>query len=143
MNVSLNCAAITKQFEGCKLEAYKCPAEKWTIGYGHTGPDVYDKLKIDQARADYLLMLDLQSAQNTVNNMVEPQINQNQFDALCDFVFNCGAGNFQHSTLLKLVNDKKFDDAVLEFSKWTKGGGKVLPGLVKRRAAEAELFSKV
>lgn len=143
MNVSPNCATITKQFEGCKLEAYKCPAEKWTIGYGHTGPDVYEKLKIDQARADQLLMLDLQSAQSTVNNLVEPQITQNQFDALCDFVFNCGAGNFKSSTLLKLVNEKKFDEAALEFGKWTKGGGKVLPGLVKRRAAEAELFSKV
>jgi lysozyme len=143
MNVSPNCAAITKQFEGCQLEAYQCPAEKWTIGYGHTGPDVYKGLKIDQARADQLLMLDLQLAQNTVNNMVDPQVNQNQFDALCDFVFNCGSGNFKTSTLLKLVNESKFEEAALEFAKWTKGGGKVLPGLVKRRKAEADLFSKV
>jgi lysozyme len=143
MSVSPNCAAITKQFEGCKLTAYKCPAEKWTIGYGHTGPEVHEGLTIDQARADQYLMLDLLGAQSTVNNMVEPQLTQNQFDALCDFVFNCGSGNFKSSTLLKLVNEKKFAEAALEFGKWTKGGGKVLPGLVKRRAAEAELFSKV
>ena len=88
-------------------------------------------------------MLDLQLAQNTVNNMVEPQISQNQFDALCDFVFNCGSGNFKTSSLLRLINEKKFEEAALEFTKWTKGGGKVLPGLVKRRKAEADLFSKV
>jgi lysozyme len=143
MSVSSNCTAITKQFEGCKLEAYLCPAEKWTIGYGHTGPEVHQGLKIDQARADQYLLIDIQGAQSTVNNLVAVQLNQNQFDALCDFVFNCGAGNFQQSTLLKLVNEKKFAEAALEFGKWTKGGGKVLPGLVKRRAAEAELFSKV
>jgi len=142
MNVSPNCAAITKQFESCQLEAYQDPIGKWTVGYGHTGPDVYAGLKIDQARADYLLMLDLQSAQNTVNNLVEPQINQNQFDALCDFVFNVGAGNFKGSTLLSLVNAKDFDAATKEFSKWNKAGGKVLPGLTKRRAAEAELFAR-
>jgi len=143
MSVSPNCAAITKQYEGCRLMAYLCPAEKWTIGYGHTGPDVYEGLTIDQSRADQLLMLDLIGAQNTVNNLLEVQLNQNQFDALCDFVFNCGAGNFKSSTLLKLVNQKNFEEAAKEFAKWTKGGGKVLPGLVKRRAAEAELFSKV
>ena len=143
MNVSPNCAAITKQFEGCQLEAYQCPAGKWTVGYGHTGPDVYKGLKIDQARADQLLMLDLQSAQNTVNNLVEPQISQNQFDALCDFVFNVGAGNFGTSTLLKKVNAQDYAGALQEFPKWNKGGGKVLPGLTKRRAAEAELFAKV
>jgi lysozyme len=143
MSVSQNCIAITKQFEGCKFTAYKCPAEKWTVGYGHTGPDVYEGLTIDQVRADQILMIDMIGAQNTVNNFLKVQVNQNQFDALCDFVFNVGAGNFKSSTLLKLVNEKKFDEAAKEFANWTKGGGKVLPGLVKRRAAEAELFSKV
>lgn len=143
MALGPNAIALAKQFEGCKLTAYLCPAEKWTVGYGHTGPDVYEKLVITQERADQLLALDMQLAQNTINNLVEPQISQNQFDALCDFVFNCGAGNFKNSTLLKLVNQSNFSDAVLEFAKWNKGGGKVLPGLTKRRAAEAELFSKV
>jgi lysozyme len=143
MNISPNCAAITKKFEGCQLEAYQDPVGKWTIGYGHTGPDVYAGLKIDQARADQFLMLDLLGAQSTVNNLVEPQLNQNQFDALCDFVFNVGAKAFQNSNLLTLININKFDDATVEFAKWNKAGGKVLPGLTKRRAAEAELFSKV
>jgi len=143
MHLSASALDLAKQFEGCRLEAYLCPAEKWTVGYGHTGPDVYKGLTISQDRAEQLLKLDMQGAQSTVNNMVEPQINQNQFDALCDFVYNCGAGNFQSSTLLKLVNAKDFKGAKDEFGKWTKGGGKVLPGLTKRRAAEAELFAKV
>jgi lysozyme len=143
MHLSASALDLAKQFEGCRLEAYLCPAEKWTVGYGHTGPDVYKGLTISQDRAEQLLKLDMQGAQSTVNNMVEPQINQNQFDALCDFVYNCGAGNFQSSTLLKLVNAKDFKGAKDEFGKWNKGGGKVLPGLTKRRAAEAELFAKV
>ena len=143
MNVSPNCAAITKQFEGCQLEAYQDPIGKWTVGYGHTGPDVYRGLTITQDRADHLLMLDLLLAQNTVNNLVEPQINQNQFDALCDFVFNCGTGNFQSSTLLKLINANDLADAAKEFVKWDKAAGKPLPGLLKRRQAEAALFVRV
>jgi len=143
MDVSPSCADITKKFEGCRLDSYLCPAGKWTVGYGHTGIGVEQGLKIDQARADQLLMLDLQIARNAVNKYVTVELTQNQFDALCDFVFNCGAGNFQNSTLLKKVNEKKFDEAALEFGKWVKGGGVVLPGLVKRRAAEAELFVKV
>jgi len=143
MNVSPNCAAITKQFEGCQLEAYQDPIGKWTVGYGHTGPDVYKGLTITQDRADHLLMLDLLLAQNTVNNLVEPQINQNQFDALCDFVFNCGTGNFQSSTLLKLINANDLADAAKEFVKWDKAAGKPLPGLLKRRQAEAALFVRV
>ena len=142
MTVSANCAAITKKFEGCRLDPYVCPAGKLTIGYGHTGADVKEGMRIDQAKADQFLMSDLASAQNTVNAMVEVPLNQNQFDALCDFVFNCGAGNFKSSTLLKLINQKKFDEAKLEFARWNKGGGKVLPGLVARRAAEAALFVK-
>ena len=143
MNLSQNCLEIAKQFEGCKFEAYLCPAKKWTVGYGHTGPDVYAGLVVDQARADSLLLLDMQGAARTVNNLVEPQITQNQFDALCDFVFNCGAGNFNTSTLLRLINEKNFAEATEEFHKWNIGGGKVLLGLVIRRKAEAELFAKV
>ena len=143
MTVSTNCADITKQFEGCRFETYVCPAGKLTIGYGHTGSDVVDGMKIDKEKATALLMSDLKFAQNAVNSMVTVPLTQNQFDALCDFVFNCGSGNFKSSTLLKLINEKKFDEAVLEFAKWNKGGGKVLPGLTARRAAEAALFAKV
>ena len=143
MKVSQNCAAITKQFEACRYEPYICPAGKLTIGYGHTGSDVVEGMRIDKEKADALLMADLQFAQNVVNSMVDADLTQNQFDALCDFVFNCGSGNFKTSTLRRLVNEKKFDEASLEFARWNKGGGKVLPGLVARRAAETALFVKV
>jgi lysozyme len=142
MNFSPNCTALVKESEGCEPTAYQCPALKWTIGYGHTGPDVYSGLTITQDRADYLLHLDLSGAAKTVNNLVSVPISQNQFDALTDFVFNVGAGNFKDSTLLKCVNAKDFAGAQAEFAKWNKSGGKVLSGLTKRRAAEAELFAK-
>lgn len=142
MTVSANCAAITKQFEGCRFEPYVCPAGKLTIGYGHTGADVKEGMRIDQAKADQFLMADLKVAENAVNTMVTVSITQNQFDALCDFVFNCGSGNFKASTLLRMVNEKNFSDAKKEFARWNKGGGKELPGLTARRAAEAALFAK-
>jgi len=142
MNFSQNCVAITKQFEGCQLTSYQDPAGVWTIGYGHTGAEVREGLTIDQGYADRLLMMDLLWAQKVVNDSVKAQLNQNQFDALCDFVFNCGSSNFRSSTLLKLINNEKFDEAVREFAKWNKSRGKVLPGLTARRAAEAALFAK-
>lgn len=142
MTPSPNCAAITKEFEGCKLKAYKCPADKWTIGYGHTGPDVHDGLEITQERAEELLMIDLQVACKAVNAYVTRQVNQNQFDALTDFAYNAGGGNLMNSTLLKKVNEGDFEGASMEFARWNKAGGKELPGLTRRRAAEAALFSK-
>jgi lysozyme len=142
MKPSENCAAITKEFEGCKLKTYKCPAGVWTIGYGHTGADVHEGLEINQERADELLMQDLTEAARYVNIYVKVQLNQNQFDALTDFVYNAGAGSFKSSTLLLTINNEEFDKAAQEFGKWVKGGGQVLPGLVRRRAAEAALFSK-
>lgn len=139
---SSNCSAITKEFEGCKLKAYICPAGKLTIGYGHTGSDVTEGMEITQDRAEELLMQDLTVASKAVNSYVTHPINQNQFDALTDFTYNCGSGNFKSSTLLKLVNAGDFAGAALEFGKWNKGGGKVLDGLTRRRAAESALFSK-
>lgn len=139
---SANCAAITKEFEGCKLATYICPAGKLTIGYGHTGPDVTEGMTITQEQADDLLMKDLTVAAKPINLFVSQELTQNQFDALCDFVYNCGSGNFLHSTLLKCVNRADWPGAILEFGKWTKAAGKELPGLVKRRAAEAALFAR-
>jgi len=133
--------ALLKKFEGCKLTAYRCPANVCTIGYGHTtsagAPPVKDGMTITQQQADDILSCDLVKFETAVHNMVHQPLNQHQFDVLVDFAYNAGIGNLQSSTLLKKVNAAKFDEVPAELMKWNKGGGKVLPGLVRRRQAES------
>jgi len=133
--------ALLKKFEGCKLTAYRCPAGICTIGYGHTAsagaPPPRDGMTITQKQADDILSRDLVKFETAVHNMVHQPLNQHQFDVLVDFAYNAGIGNLQSSTLLKKVNAAKFDEVPAELMKWTKGGGKVLPGLVRRRQAES------
>jgi lysozyme len=134
---------LTEDSEGCRLQAYPDPgtgADPWTIGYGHTGADVHPGLTIDHAQAEELLRHDMRKAEGDVKRFVEVALTQHQYDALVDFAFNCGGGNLQHSTLLRLVNAGDFAAASAHFSDWVKGGGHVLPGLVKRRHAETVLF---
>ena len=143
MEYSKNGAKLTEQFEGCKLTAYPDPAtggSPWTIGYGHTGPEVHLGLTITQEQAEELLMEDVKKAAATVNTKVTTDITQEEFDALVDFVFNVGAGNFNASTLLKKVNSGDIQGAANEFLKWDMAAGKHMAGLLKRRHAEAEEF---
>jgi lysozyme len=134
--------ALIKEFEGCKLAAYKCPADIWTIGYGHTGPDVYAGLVISQVQADSLLRLDTQKFADAVNKLAVVKINQNQFDALVSLCYNIGQGAFGKSTLVRKLNVSDYRGAAEQFRVWNKGGGRVLQGLVRRRAAETVLFNK-
>jgi lysozyme len=133
--------ALLKKFEGCKLKAYRCPANVCTIGYGHTSaagaPEVKDGMTITQKEADDILRRDLVKYETAVFGMVHQPLTQHQFDVLVDFAYNAGVGALKTSTLLKKVNAAQFDDVPAELMKWTKGGGKVLPGLVKRRQAES------
>jgi lysozyme len=140
MNYGSAGLAFTKQFEGLRLSSYQDSGGIWTIGYGHTG-NVRPGQVISQNEADRLLVLDVASAVGCVNRLLKVPVSQNQFDALVDFTFNLGCHRLLGSTLLKLVNEQKFDEAVLEFPKWVHAGGKVSPGLVARRKAEAELFA--
>lgn len=142
MRASENCFSIIKKFEGLKLIAYFCPANVLTIGYGHTGKDVVPNQTITLEKASELLKQDTLRFEKAVNKLVQTTINQNQFDALVSFTYNLGEGNLKSSTLLKKVNSNNFAEAAQEFLKWNKAGGKVLPGLVKRREAEKELFEK-
>ena len=135
MNVSTNGIELIKQFEGCSLKAYKCPAGIWTIGYGHTN-GVKEGQKITQTQANTYLMDDLKTHERYVNNLQLP-LNQNQFDALVSFCYNCGPGNLR--TLIKNRTLPQIADAFLLYNK---GGGVVLNGLIKRRNAERELFLK-
>jgi len=133
--------ALLKKFEGCKLTSYRCPAGILTIGYGHTSaagaPEVTGGMKITQAQAEDILRRDLVKYETGVHGMVTQPLTQHQFDVLTDFTYNAGVGNLKSSTLLKKVNAGQFDAVPAELMKWTKGGGKVLPGLVRRRQAEA------
>ena len=142
MNYSKNGLHLTENFEGLRLTAYPDPAthgDPWTIGYGST-KGVHQGMVITQEQAEQRLMDDVQSACNVVNLKVHTDLTQNEFDALVDFVFNCGAGNFAGSTLLKKINAGDMEGSALEFEKWTHADGKVMAGLIKRRHAEAVLF---
>jgi len=133
--------ALLKKYEGCKLKAYRCPANICTIGYGHTSaagaPMVTDGMTLTQKQCDDILSRDLVKYETAVHGMVKQPLTQHQFDVLVDFVYNAGDRNLESSTLLKKVNAAKFDEVPAELMKWTKGGGKVLPGLVRRRQAES------
>lgn len=133
---------MLKKFEGCRLEAYRCPAGVWTIGYGHT-QGVKEGMKISQAEAERMLVKDLEYYEQMVGMMVTVELTPHQVDALTSFAYNCGVAALRKSTLLKLVNQNPKDPKIRDaFMMWTKAGGKVLPGLVRRREAEADLFMK-
>ena len=133
--------ALIKEFEGCKLSAYKCvPTEKYyTIGWGHYGPDVRKEQKISQMEADLMFLVDIEEYVNYVNNKnyvpLTDSLNQNQFDALVSFCYNCGAGN-----LKTLCKNRSIAEISNSIPKYNKSGGKVLNGLVKRRAKDIALF---
>lgn len=140
MRISQAGIDLIKEYEGCKLEAYKCPAGVWTIGYGHTGPDVYKGRYIGPTMATMLLREDLERFEREVTAMLVIPVRQHQFDALVSFAFNLGSSALRKSTLLRKLNNGDYAGASAEFDKWTRAGGKVLPGLVRRRAAERKLF---
>lgn len=158
MEVSENCKKIIKEFEGCKLVTYACPSGHWTIGYGHTGNDVHFGLKITLKRANELLEQDLAVRSRDVSNLLKTVVSQNQFDALVSLEFNIGYGNFKNSSILLCVNAGDFNKAAWHFLHENQGAKtleekyrdcwvfdsykKVLPGLVRRRNAERELFLK-
>lgn len=130
---------IIKEFEGLRLEAYRCPANIPTIGYGHTaGVNMGDTITLDDAEA--LLSDDIIDSERAVNAYVKVGITQSQFDALVSFTYNVGGGNFKRSTLLSKLNSGDIQGAADEFLRWNKSGGRTLAGLVRRREAERKLF---
>lgn len=133
---------LTEAFEGCPLRAYWDKLGKvWTIAYGHTR-GVFEGMTCSPPQADVWLQDDISWAEAEVNKAVKIPLSQNEFDALVDFVFNCGSGNFEHSTLLRLVNAGDFAHAAAEFEKWDKCDGKPVAGLLRRRIAEEQVFSR-
>lgn len=132
--------ALIKQYEGCRLAAYRCAAGVWTIGYGHTA-GVHSGMTITQAQADAYLQQDIAKFEGYVNNPayvpITANLNQNQFDALVSFAFNLGAGN-----LRKLCKGRTAAQIAQAMTQYCKANGKVLAGLRRRRAAEQALFNK-
>lgn len=138
---------LIKQFEGCKLNAYKCPAGKWTIGYGSTfymdGSPVREGDKITQEDAEIMLQKVVDDFRIQVVRIVPGTLPSGAVDALTSFAFNCGTAALQKSTLLKRIKENPLNlkEIEAEFNKWVKGGGKVLPGLVRRRATEYRMYA--
>lgn len=130
---------LIKHFEGCELEAYKCPAGVWTIGYGHI-KGVKEGMKITEHQAEEMLKSELHEYEGYINDYVTVPLNQNQFDAMVSWVYNLGGGNLRASTLLKVLNAGDYDGVPAQMLRWNKAGGKVLEGLTRRRQAEADLF---
>lgn len=139
MKSSQNCIDIIKHYEGFRGKAYLCPANVWTIGYGHT-EGVKKGMVITESDAVALLYKDLVVYENIIKRHVKVSLTQAQFDALVCFVYNVGEGNFKSSTLLKKLNASNYKDVPEQFLRWTKAAGKELAGLVKRRKTEAKLF---
>lgn len=133
--------ALIKRYEGCRLTAYRCPAGIWTIGVGHTGKEVWANLVITEKVAMNFLKKDIESSENCINNLVTVPLLQNRFDSLVSLVFNIGCTAFSSSSLYKKLNAGNYSGAGKEFKKWNKAEGKILPGLISRRAEEAEAFS--
>lgn len=139
MKINQNGENLIKNFEGCRLKAYKCPAGVWTIGYGHTNNVRPDDV-ITQAEADEFFRRDISVHEDNVKRLVKVPLTQGQFNALVSFEYNVGYGAFANSTLLRLINAQNYEGASKQFSRWVYVGNKVLEGLIRRRQAETEMF---
>lgn len=141
MQTSEDMRRIIGEFEGLRLEAYRDMVGVWTIGYGHTGKDVFAGQKITRAEAEHLLSQDLKRFEEAVEKLC-PDVTQHQFDALVSFAYNLGEGALRGSTLRKHHNDGKHAEAAGQFGRWNHAGGKVVAGLTRRRAREAAVYAR-
>jgi lysozyme len=137
---------LIKEFEGFRAKAYRCPASVWTIGYGHTSmagkPDVKPGMVISKAEGDRILMNDLRVYEAGVRSAIKVNLTPNQYSACVSLCYNIGVGAFRRSSVARFCNRSQWKNAADAFALWNKAGGRVLPGLVRRRAAEAALFLK-
>jgi lysozyme len=156
MKVSQKCIEQIKKDEGVRNKPYQCPALLWTVGVGHVIDPNHAKVPMADRKAlpipagwdriltsieiDDILRTDLNRFEAGVLRLIKVPLTQGQFDALVSFSFNVGLGNLQNSTLRMKVNRSEYEAAAEQFLVWTKAGGKVLPGLVKRRTHEKEMF---
>jgi lysozyme len=137
---SATCFALIRKSEGLRLKAYQDMGGVWTVGYGHTGPDVTPNKKITVDEAETLLHNDATHACDSVLQLTDGIVSQGQLDALTDFVFNLGASKLKNSTLLRKHRAGNYPGAAAEFAKWIYADGRIAEGLIKRRAAETHLY---
>lgn len=143
MNISKQGLELIKKFEGLHLTAYLDPVGIPTIGYGTIiidGKPVKMGTTITEEQAEKYLFDDVQKFENYVNQLVNVPLSQEQFDALVSFTYNLGPSNLKRSTLLRILNQGRYEEAQPQFLRWNRAGGKVLRGLTRRRLAEAALF---
>ena len=141
MNINNAGIALIKKFEGLRLKAYTCPAGIWTIGFGHTGPDVGPGEEINEREAEQLLKGDLIKFEHGVEEFLDgTPASFNEFSAMVSLAYNIGLGNFRKSSVLKFHKAGKKTLAANAFLLWSKAKGKILPGLVTRRNAERSLY---
>jgi lysozyme len=147
MKVNNEGYALIKKFEGCRLKAYLCPANVWTIGFGNTFYEDGTKVKegdvITQQRAEELAKFIIDQFAVTIEPFIQKPLNDNQFSACVSLAYNIGTSGFKRSSVFKKLNINPNDPTIADsFKLWNKGGGKVLAGLVKRREAEIQLYFK-
>lgn len=144
MNMTVEGLALIKRFEGLRLDAYRDAVGVWTIGYGHTSiagtPAVRAGLRISESDAHEILARDVETFAQGVRDAVTVDLSPQQFSALVSFAYNVGLGGFRRSSVLAAINKRDFDAVPRRLNLWAKAGGRVLPGLVRRRAAEGALF---
>ncbi len=146
MKISKQGLDLIKKYEGFSSIPYLCPAKKATIGYGNTywenGKKVslFDSTISEQRASELLEFIVKKDVEYYINTYVLVPLSQNQYDALCSFIYNVGQRNFRRSTLLKKLNRYDYIGATQEFIKWRRSGGRVLRGLILRRKEERELF---
>lgn len=139
MNINQSGLMLIKSYEDFRPKPYDDGTGTLTIGYGHTR-SVVMPVVVTEEEATKLLIEDIHYFEDAVRREVRVIINRNQFSALVSLTYNIGEGAFRNSTLLKKLNNQNFEAAVGEFEKWNKGGNRELKGLVRRRAAEKQLF---
>ena len=139
MNISNEGLSLIKKFEGCELEAYKCSAGVWTIGYGHT-KNVRKGMTISKEQADNMLLNELDEYCEHVEKAVDGTLKQNEFDALVSWTYNLGSTNLNESTMLRVLNEKDYEEVPNQLKRWNKVSGVINDGLIRRREAEALLF---
>ena len=133
-------AEIIRKWEGCALTAYLCPAGVWTVGWGATGPGIQRGTTWTHEQADNRLAADIAKFAKGVHRVVKVKLEPHQAGALYSFAYNIGLGAFEKSTLLRLLNAGDYKGAAAQFDRWNKAKGKVLNGLVRRRAHERSVF---
>ena len=139
MKISEDGLELIKKFEGCETTAYQDSVGVWTIGFGHTkGVEEGQTCSIEDAES--MLADEMDEYEGYINNMVKVDLQQHEFDSLVAWVYNLGPTNLGESTMLKVLNGGQFDRVPDEMNRWTRAGGEILEGLVRRRQAESLMF---